>query len=113
MTPAPWYADALPGLRAPRTAAYNFSAVGHVPFIAEEPPLSADDEARLDRQFNDRWRTLLSVDDLVSDVVAALEETGLAANTFIFYSSECARPSTAVHPARCSPTPSLWHLSIW
>lgn len=89
MTPAEWYMDSLPGLRVPRTAAYNYSAVGHVPFIAEEPPLSSHDEARLDKQFNDRWRTLLSVDDLVGDVVAALEETGLAANTYVFYSSEC------------------------
>ena len=27
------------------------------------------DEVRLDKQFNDRWRTLLSVDDLVGAVV--------------------------------------------
>ena len=26
MTPAPWYEDALPGLRAPRSPAYNLSA---------------------------------------------------------------------------------------
>ena len=29
------------------------------------------DEVRLDKQFNDRWRTLLSVDDLVGAVVGA------------------------------------------
>lgn len=93
MTPAPWYVDALPGLRAPRGPAYNYSAAGHVPFIAAEPPLSSvaqwsdlSDEARLDKQFNDRWRTLLSVDDLVAAVVETLEETGLAAKTYIFYS---------------------------
>ena len=39
------------------------------------------DEVRLDKQFNDRWRTLLSVDDLVGAVVGALESTGLAKNT--------------------------------
>ena len=68
---------------------------GHVPFIAAEPPLSSvaedsdlSDEYRLDKQFNDRWRTLLSVDDLVSAVVETLETTGLAANTYVFYSSE-------------------------
>jgi hypothetical protein len=68
---------------------------GHVPFIAVEPPLSSvaqdsdlSDEHRLDKQFNDRWRTLLSVDDLVSAVVETLETTGLASNTYLFYSSE-------------------------
>lgn len=135
MTPAPWYEDALPDLRAPRSPAYNLSATvrcadmhhdtyerahpstvpgepptvvastdrfwfptleqGHVPFIAVEPPLTSvaeasdlSDEHRLDKQFNDRWRTLLSVDDLVSAVVETLEKTGLASNTYIFYSSE-------------------------
>ena len=77
MTPCLLCADAesIPGLQAPRTPAYNHSAVGHVPFIAEEPPLSVADEVRLDKQFNDRWRTLLSVDDLVGAVVGALEST--------------------------------------
>ena len=66
-----------------------------MPFIAVEPPLSSiaaesdlSDEHRLDRQFNDRWRTLLSVDDLVSAVVETLETTGLSSNTYVFYSSE-------------------------
>ena len=80
-------AESIPGLQAPRTPAYNHSAVGHVPFIAEEPPLSVADEVRLDKQFNDRWRTLLSVDDLVGAVVGALESTGLAKNT-------CTGPAT-------------------
>ena len=89
MTPCLFCADAesIPGLQAPRTPAYNHSAVGHVPFIAEEPPLSVADEVRLDKQFNDRWRTLLSVDDLVGAVVGALESTGLAKNT-------CTGPAT-------------------
>ena len=89
MTPCLLCADAesIPGLQAPRTPAYNHSAVGHVPFIAEEPPLSVADEVRLDKQFNDRWRTLLSVDDLVGAVVGALESTGLAKNT-------CTGPAT-------------------
>ena len=41
------------------------------------------DEVRLDKQFNDRWRTLLSVDDLAGAVVGALESTGLAKNTCV------------------------------
>jgi len=37
----------------------------------------------------DRWRTLLSVDDLVGAVVATLEREKLLEQTYIFYSSEC------------------------
>jgi hypothetical protein len=73
----------------------NARSQGHVPFIAMEPPLSSvaeesglSDEHRLDKQFNDRWRTLLSVDDLVYAVVEALETTGLSSTTYLFYSSE-------------------------
>eukprot|EP01051_Picozoa_sp_SAG22_P001060 SAG22_NODE_37_length_26837_cov_8.103523_14_plen_424_part_00 len=103
MTPAPWYAEALPGLAVPRSPAYNHSAVGHVPFVASEPPLSRLDAARLDKQFNDRWRTLLSVDDLVGDVVAAIEDAGLADNTYLFYRCTPLCPCLAARP--CPPCP--------
>jgi hypothetical protein len=87
------------GLNLPALTAMSVLRIhgeqGHVPFIAAEPRLSSiaeesdlSDEHRLDKQFNDRWRTLLSVDDLVSAVVETLETTGLSENTYLFYSSE-------------------------
>ena len=40
-----------------------------------------------DQHFRDRWRTLLSVDELVGDLIAALTKADVIDNTYIFYSS--------------------------
>ena len=47
-TPAPWYADALPDVNNKRTPAWNYSAAGHVPWVADLPPLSAKEAASYD-----------------------------------------------------------------
>ena len=41
-TPAPWYEDALPDAKNRVTPAFNYSAVGHVPWVADLPPLSGE-----------------------------------------------------------------------
>jgi N-acetylglucosamine-6-sulfatase len=38
--------------------------------------------------FKNRWRTLMSVDDIISDVVALIDDLGLADSTYFFYSSD-------------------------
>jgi len=38
--------------------------------------------------FKNRWRTLLSVDDLIADVIALCDELGVSNNTYFFYSSD-------------------------
>ena len=38
--------------------------------------------------FQNRWRTLMSVDDVISDVIELCEELGVANNTYFFYSSD-------------------------
>ena len=47
--------------------------------------------AEVDAVFRDRWRTLLSVDDLVAGLVARLEQEQLLDTTYILY--------TRCHPA--------------
>ena len=51
-------------------------------------PFSASEESTFDATFTDRWRTLLSVDDLVEAVVKALDAAGVLNETFIFYTSD-------------------------
>lgn len=46
------------------------------------------EEDWIDEFMRNRWRSLLSVDDLIVGVVEALEETGVLDNTWIFYTSE-------------------------
>ena len=37
--------------------------------------------------FKNRWRTLMSVDDVIADVIQTCEDLGVADNTYFFYSS--------------------------
>ena len=52
------------------------------------PPVSQSEAAVFDKEFADRGRTLLSVDDLVEAVVGALSTLGILDKTFIFYTSD-------------------------
>jgi len=87
-TPAPWYKHALPGTKAKRTPSYNAVGSGHVPWIQNQQPLSSAEENANDIIFANRWRSLLSVDDLVEGIVKTLEDLGLTSKTFIFFTSD-------------------------
>ena len=64
------------------------SRADHHGNIATEPMITAEASAVISGVFKNRWRTLMSVDDLIGDVIAACEELGVADNTYIFYSSD-------------------------
>jgi N-acetylglucosamine-6-sulfatase len=38
--------------------------------------------------FKNRWRTLMSVDDAIADVVAACEALGVMGSTYFFFTSD-------------------------
>ena len=38
--------------------------------------------------FKNRWRALMSVDDVIAGVIGVCEELGVADNTYFFYSSD-------------------------
>ena len=40
------------------------------------------------QHFRDRWRTLLSVDDMVRDIIGFLDTRGVLNETFVFYASD-------------------------
>ena len=91
-TPAPQYAKAFSNLTAPRTPAYN-----HVEnaehkkhwFVRTRPrPLPEKVLAEVDEVFRNRWRTLLSVDDLVDGVMKRLEDLGVLDETFVVFTSD-------------------------
>lgn len=41
--------------------------------------------------FKNRWRTLMSVDDVIGAVIAACEDLKVADNTYFFYTSDRTR----------------------
>ena len=87
-TPAPWYEQAFPDLSIPLTPNYNLSCPDKPSHIAQNPPLSRLAKCWEDQHFRDRWRSLLSVDDLVDDIIGFLEEANVLNETFLFYSSD-------------------------
>ena len=87
-TPAPWYVDTPIKGRAPRNLAWNKSSPDKHWMVSEQPPLTESDAQELDGIFVNRSRTLLSVDDIVHDVVSLLKELDIDNNTFVVYTSD-------------------------
>ena len=60
--------------KAPRTPAWNYSGQDHHWLISEQQPLSTLDAEESDEMFRRRWRTLISVDNLVGNLIDTLTE---------------------------------------
>ncbi|XP_046335749.2 N-acetylglucosamine-6-sulfatase-like [Haliotis rufescens] len=87
--PAPQYESNFPDIQAPRFGSFNTHGKGKHWLIQQAiTPMDNDTIAFVDDVYRRRWRTLLSVDDMVEDLVNTLEAKGLLANTFIFFSSD-------------------------
>ena len=93
--PAPWYEghwdEAWPRHEPRDNPAWNAtleSRQDHHGNIATNPMLSAESAQVITGVFKNRWRTLMSVDDLISDVIDLTVELNIADNTYIFYSSD-------------------------
>jgi len=86
--PAPWYVDAFPDVKIPITPNYNVSSPHKTQHIRQNPPLNALAKCWENQHMRDRWQTLLSVDDIVTDLFALLEELAITKKTFVIYSSD-------------------------
>lgn len=87
-TPAPWYADMFPIIHPPRTPNYNYTAKDHHFLLHQQLPLNQYEDELITELFRDRWRTLLSVDDLMMDVVSLLTNYSAMENTYFIWSSD-------------------------
>ena len=87
-TYAPWYWSEFTGLKAPHTPNYNFSALDHHYVIRSQPPLTNAEGQEVDQLFVRRWKTLLSVDDIMRAVVPLLDSYGQLENTYFVYTSD-------------------------
>eukprot|EP00091_Calanus_sinicus_P008090 TRINITY_DN19648_c0_g1_i1.p1 TRINITY_DN19648_c0_g1~~TRINITY_DN19648_c0_g1_i1.p1 ORF type:complete len:110 (-),score=20.12 TRINITY_DN19648_c0_g1_i1:179-463(-) len=76
-------------MTAPRIPSFN-AEVGDTKhwFTRQGGPLSDSALAEVDEIFRNRWRTLLSVDDMVEGLVNRLEEEGILDNTYFIYTSD-------------------------
>ena len=99
-SPAPWY---MPGndasawiddLIAPRTPDYNCSSAPNGVcadfhwLVSQQEIITAAQANQTDDVFRNRWRALMSVDDGVAGVSAALDSLGLATRTYVLITSD-------------------------
>ena len=87
-TPAPWYMDEFKGLQAPRTPSYNYSAMDHHYVIRSQQPITGHVANETDSLFQDRWRSLLSVDDITRAIVDTLQQHNALEDTYIVATSD-------------------------
>lgn len=89
-TPAVRHMDAFPNLKAPRTPAFNISANGTKHWLVRRAihPIPEDVVSWIDETYRNRLRTLLSVDDMVADVLSYLASKQLLNNTYVFFTSD-------------------------
>lgn len=92
--PAPWYEDhwddAWPQ-HEPRPENWNCSLESrkdHHGNIATTPLITEQAADVISAIFRNRWRTLMSVDDVIADVIRSVDELGLLDSTYFFYSSD-------------------------
>lgn len=90
-SPAPWYAGTFtdPSLsNRYKTPNYNYSGADHHWCVAQQPPITPDQADGIDALFRDRWRTLLSVDDMVEGLVHTISHLGIEDHCYVWYSSD-------------------------
>jgi arylsulfatase A-like enzyme len=88
-TPAPRYADAFPGLRAPRTASFDQADLSAEPsWLANRPHLRPAVTEYIDRLARRQRQSLLGVEDMLEKIVGTLRQTGQLDNTYIVFTSD-------------------------
>jgi arylsulfatase A-like enzyme len=87
-TPAPRDADLFPGLKVPRTPAFNAQNTNPPSWLANRPPLTRSEIDKLNKSFRKRAQSVQAVDDLVGRIRTLLRNRGLAGNTYLAFSSD-------------------------
>jgi arylsulfatase A-like enzyme len=87
-TPAPRDRYAFPGLTAPRDAAFDAVPANAPAWLRGRPPLSQEEIATMDTEFQRRAQSVQAVDMLVGQVRRLLRERGLDRNTYVVFSSD-------------------------
>ncbi|GAB3248216.1 sulfatase family protein [Kineosporia babensis] len=85
--PAPRHENLYNDLKAPRTASYGKQNKNAPTWLASQK-LTKSRIAKMDEQYRQRVRTVLSIDEMVADIRAQLRASGVEDNTYIVFSSD-------------------------
>ena len=87
--PAPKYQNSFPNVTAQRLPSFGvYGKDKHWLLRQARSPLSEESLLFINETFRRRWQTLLSVDDLVQDVVSQLSTHGQLDDTFVMFLSD-------------------------
>lgn len=87
--PAPRHADLFTDLTMPRSPSFDEADNSDKPWMySEEPPLSADNIAKMERVYPKRIQSMQAVDEMVENIVKTLDALGALDNTYIFFTSD-------------------------
>ncbi|XP_013167378.1 PREDICTED: N-acetylglucosamine-6-sulfatase-like [Papilio xuthus] len=88
-TPAPRHKGVFANVTAHRAPNFNIATKDRHWLLSMPPsPLPDNMLSELDRVYRSRWEALLSVDELVSDVIEALDTNSLLEHTYVIYTSD-------------------------
>ncbi|HNO93045.1 MAG TPA: sulfatase [Anaerolineales bacterium] len=88
-TPAPRHQNLLPDISAPRLPSFNEEDVSDKSFdMSHNPLLSEDDIKKIDERYRQRVLSLLSVDEMIPEIIDVLKNNGLLENTYIIFTSD-------------------------
>jgi N-acetylglucosamine-6-sulfatase len=87
-TPAPRDYGKFPGLRAPRTPAFNAIGTDEPAWLSRFEALGPRQIASIDAKFRERAQAVQAVDQMIGEIEAQLHAEGIARNTYIVFSSD-------------------------
>lgn len=87
-TPAPRHRGEFAAAPVPRPPSFDTPGVNKPSWLNAEPPLDAKAKAKVDAVYRARKETLLGLDDLIADLVAALDAAGILDTTYIILTSD-------------------------
>jgi arylsulfatase A-like enzyme len=87
--PAPRHTNLFPGVKVPRTPAYDEADVSDKPYhIQQLPRISSNSQRRMDNLYRKRLQALQSVDQGIQTLVDTLQAMSQLDNTYIFFASD-------------------------
>ena len=87
--PATRHENLFPDLKAPRTESFDESDVSDKPGgIRFDPPLSDEELVQLDEEYRARVQAMQAVDEMIAQLLGALEDAKQLDNTYIIFTSD-------------------------
>jgi arylsulfatase A-like enzyme len=87
-TPAPQDENALPGLKAPRSPAFNKMPANAPSWLAKRDRLGQSQLDKIDRKFRKRAQSMLAINRMLAAMRTQLTKSGVANRTYVVFTSD-------------------------